>query len=242
MISIADTPAQGPRRRSAPNCVISPQPWAVTGRFRKPKTGSRGSTPTRALLAEATPGLRAASRARRRRSSRRAQRRRPQIRRLEARTANPARSTCGASRRAACSRGAEPTRSRLPGLVRHPRDVSVTLTTGLPVRDRTARRCRLVFSPIGSPREAAATTSTRGSRRRRLRSARVRRRGTIVVTPTHSSRHGLPAIGPGLCAPVAADHHGAARICAELFISYSCATSARTASIAGSSSSSTRTC
>src|SRR3954469_5222238 len=213
MISIADTPAQGPRRRSAPNCVISPHTMGSDRPVREAENRlERFNDERERLLAEVE----------RRVVARRVAEASAagdasleyvlndvaycEIRRLEASGAGDAavQRWRDLSRRLLTM--AEPDKEEeLRSLVRHyGRDVVGNFDPRV-YRFATGVAPPLlgfVFSPVGSLREGMAAARSLDARILADGELDIVRacaeRGTLVVTPTHSSNMDSPAIGLGL--------------------------------------------
>src|SRR5215468_4246979 len=213
MISIADTPAQGPRRRSAPNCVISPHTMGSDRPVREAENRlERFNDERERLLAEVE----------RRVVARRVAEARAggdasleyvlndvaycEIRRLEASGAGDAavQRWRDLSRRLLTM--AEPDKEEeLRGLVRYyGRDVVGNFDSRVYrfVTGAAPPLLGFVFSPVGSLREGMAAVRSLDARILADGELDVVRacaeRGTLIVTPTHSSNMDSPAIGLGL--------------------------------------------
>src|SRR5215468_130741 len=213
MISIADTPAQGPRRRSAPNCVISPHTMGSDRPVREAENRlERFNDERERLLAEVERRV-VAHRVAEARAGGDASLEYVlndvaycEIRRLEAFGAGDAavQRWRDLSRRLLTM--AEPDKEEeLRGLVHHyGRDVVGNFDPRV-YRFATGVAPPLlgfVFSPVGSLREGMAAIRSLDARILADGALDVVRacaeRGTLVVTPTHSSNMDSPAIGLAL--------------------------------------------
>src|SRR3954470_17559400 len=211
MISIADTPAQGPRRRSAPNCVISPHTMGSDRPVREAENRlERFNDDRERLLAEVE----------RRVVARRIAEARAggdasleyvlndvaycEIKRLEKSKNGAAERWRDLSRRL-LSMSEEDKQQELRSLVRYygrdvvgnfdPRVYKFATGVGPSILG-------MFFSPMSTLREGMAALKNLDQRIHADGEVDMARacaeRGTIVVTPTHSSNMDSPAIGFGL--------------------------------------------